>query len=82
MLERTSKSGDRTDYYYVSDSAWDNAIKARIEGFKNLKNIVEQGTKTSDNEISENRSLLEMLQWVDIMIESHEKALLKWRNET
>jgi DNA-binding transcriptional regulator GbsR (MarR family) len=81
LIERTSIAGDRTDYYVVSDSAWDSAIKVRIEGFKTLKGIVEQGTKSLDKESTANKNLHEMMQWADIMIDSHEKALKEWRKD-
>lgn len=81
LLERTSIAGDRTDYYVICDSAWDSAIKVRIEGFKNLKSIIEQGTKAFNNESTTNKNLREMLQWVNIMTESHKKALVEWTKE-
>lgn len=81
LLEKTSRVGDRTDYYSVSESIWDNAIKIRIDGFKSLKRIVEQGVKAVGDESSPNKNLLEMLQWANRMIACHEKALLDWRQE-
>lgn len=82
LLERTSVTGDRTDYYVVSESAWDSAIKARIEGFKNLKGIIEQGSRSIFGETNENKNLENMLQWINIMINSNEKALTEWRKNT
>lgn len=81
LLEKVSAVGDRTDYYSVSESIWDNAIKTRIDGFKNLKNIVELGLKTLEEHSDANKKFSEMLLWVDSMISSHEKVLLEWRKE-
>lgn len=81
LLEKVSAVGDRTDYYSVSESIWDNAIKTRIDGFKNLKNIVELGLKALEEHSDANKKFSEMLLWVDSMISSHEKVLLEWRKE-
>ncbi|MEK4974991.1 MarR family transcriptional regulator [Niallia sp. FSL R7-0648] len=81
LLEKVSAVGDRIDYYSVSESIWDNAIKTRIDGFKNLKKIVELGLKALEEHSDANKKFSEMLLWVDSMISSHEKVLLEWRKE-
>ncbi|GIP19177.1 hypothetical protein J40TS1_48190 [Paenibacillus montaniterrae] len=81
LLEKVSAIGDRADYYSVSESIWDNAIKTRIDGFKNLKKIVEQGLNAVEGSSNANKKFVEMLLWVDNMISSHEKLLLEWRQE-
>lgn len=81
LLARTSIAGERTDYYVICDLAWDNAIKVRIEGFKNLQNILKQGTKSFNGESTTNKNLKEMLQWVNIMTDNNEKALIQWRKQ-
>ncbi|MGG1876116.1 MarR family transcriptional regulator [Paenibacillus cisolokensis] len=81
LLEKVSVVGDRTDYYSVSESIWDNAIKTRIDGFKNLRKIVEQGLKAVEGQSNANKNFAEMLLWVDRMISSHEKLLFVWRQE-
>ncbi|MEK3733367.1 MULTISPECIES: GbsR/MarR family transcriptional regulator [Paenibacillus] len=81
LLEKVSVVGDRTDYYSVSESIWDNAIKTRIDGFKNLRKIVEQGLKAVEGQSNANKNFAEMLLWVDGMISSHEKLLFVWRQE-
>lgn len=81
LLEKTSIAGDRSDYFVICESAWDNAIKTRIEGFENLKGILEEGNKSFNSESNSNIKLKEMLQWVNIMTESNEKALIEWRRE-
>ncbi|PAD71559.1 GbsR/MarR family transcriptional regulator [Paenibacillus campinasensis] len=81
LLEKVSVVGDRTDYYSVSESIWDNAIRTRIDGFKNLRKIVEQGLKAVEGQSNANKNFAEMLLWVDGMISSHEKLLFVWRQE-
>ncbi|MEK4252413.1 GbsR/MarR family transcriptional regulator [Paenibacillus sp. FSL W7-1287] len=82
LLERTTVAGERTDYYLVSESIWERAIQIRIEGFTNLKRIVEQGIQAVESKPSANNQLYEMRQWVDVMINSHEQTLMNWKKET
>lgn len=82
LLERTTVAGERTDYYVVSESIWERAIQIRIEGFTNLKRIVEQGIQAVESKPSANNQLYEMRQWVDVMINSHEQTLMNWKKET
>jgi DNA-binding transcriptional regulator GbsR (MarR family) len=83
LIERISVGGDRSDYYSVSESVWDHAIQIRIDGFNNLKRIVEQGVKAVGNDSSTptQTKLHEMLLWVDTMITCHEQALLNWKQQ-
>ncbi|TCS95874.1 GbsR/MarR family transcriptional regulator [Hazenella coriacea] len=81
LLEKTSKAGDRTDYYTISESIWDHAIKVRIDGFKHLKQIVAHGVKTVEEDAVTNKHLPDMHRWINKMIDSHEKALVEWRKE-
>jgi len=80
FLEKVSISKDRADYYKISDTAWENVIKIRLEGFKNLKSIVEFGIENFTDDNNACKQLHEMLDWVDIFCESNENALLKWKN--
>lgn len=81
LLERISVMGEKVDYYTVSELIWERAIQMRIDGFKTLKRIVELGLRTAnvDSSTPPNRSLPEMLQWVDTMTASHEQALIQWK---
>jgi hypothetical protein len=81
FLEIAPQSGDRTDYFIISDMAWHNSIRLRIEGFSNLKMIVEHGLNTFSKEDGTNRKLYEMLDWTDMMIENHNEILVKWKEK-
>jgi len=86
LVERASMVGERSDHYAVSESIWERAIQMRVDGFMSLRRIVEQGRTAVDdgkhNSSTAHRHLHEMLQWVDTMINSHEQALLDWRERT
>ncbi|WP_055106848.1 GbsR/MarR family transcriptional regulator [Paenibacillus ihumii] len=83
LLERVSVVGERIDHYSVSESIWERSLQMRIDGFKSLKRIVEQGilATKSNSSPSTNHHLPEMLLWVDTMTASHEQALLNWKEK-
>lgn len=87
FLEIAPQSGDRTDYFIISESAWDNSIKMRIEGFDNLRQIIEKGINSfgkeknigMENNIS--RNLEDMFDWTNMMLEAHKEMLIKWKEK-
>jgi DNA-binding transcriptional regulator GbsR (MarR family) len=81
FIEITPLPGERTDYFQISDTAWENAIKERIKGFQNLKTLVEEGLRTIDSKAGENQKLVEMLDWVNLLRNAHENALVEWINK-
>lgn len=70
----------RTDYFALAEDAWSNAIRARIEGFKNLKVIVEQGMQAVGKDGTATERLKEMSDWADAMVQGQAAALAKWEN--
>jgi DNA-binding transcriptional regulator GbsR (MarR family) len=78
FLEITTLSGSRTDYYTISEKAWENSIKMRIDGFKNLIEIIEQGIDTLSKDSEVNTKLTQMKQWSDMMLNGHEKLIAEW----
>lgn len=76
IFEKHPRAGDRTDYYTVSDAAWDNAIRARIQGFIELKSIIEKNTE--ERKENSNRKLTEILRWTDVMIDGYKNTLEEW----
>lgn len=79
FLEKVTVPGERSDYYVVSASAWANTIKIRIEAYRSLQNIVEQGSASCDPDGSGSERLREMLEWVKMLLDSHERLLLEWK---
>ncbi len=71
FLEKTTQKGERTDYFKISEAAWENIIKLRIEGFQKLQELVEEGPQ--------NQKMQEMLAWTMAMTESHQALLERWR---
>lgn len=82
LVDISQKSHDRTDYFSLSDVAWENAIKIRIDGFHDLKKIVEQGIEAYE-EVDEERNmkLLQMAKWTEMMMDMHLEILDKWRDQ-
>lgn len=80
MLEITQKPLDRTDYFILSDEAWSNAIRLRIQGFQELNKIVEQGRQAMEsNGHTGNTKLQEMEKWAEMMQNLHQQALEEWK---
>ncbi|MDA8336812.1 MAG: transcriptional regulator [Peptococcaceae bacterium] len=75
FLEKVAVPVERSDYFAVSELAWRNTIKMRIEAYRNLQGIAEQGLAACDPDASSSGRLLEMLRWVKALAESHEKLL-------
>ena len=78
-LEKVSIPGERSDYYVVSQSAWGNTIKQRIEAYRNLQDIVEQGLASFGPDGCGSEKLQEMPGWVKMLTDSHEKLLREWK---
>jgi hypothetical protein len=79
FLDVSTRAGERSDYYSVSDAAWDGAIRGRIESFRSLRAIVEQGLEAVGGRQPGSRQLSRMLAWIDVMVDGHEKSLAAWR---
>ena len=79
LLEKVAVPGERSDYFEVSELAWRNTVKMRIEAYRNLQGIAEQGLAACDPAGSSNGKLLEMLRWVNALAESYEKLLAEYR---
>ncbi|WP_182914151.1 GbsR/MarR family transcriptional regulator [Paenibacillus sp. 1011MAR3C5] len=79
MLDITQKPQDRTDYFILSDEAWVNAIRLRIQGFQELNRIVEQGRQAMESTgQTGNTKLQELEKWSEMMQNLHQHALEEW----
>ncbi|RJX41323.1 HTH domain-containing protein [Paenibacillus pinisoli] len=80
LLDITQKPLDRTDYFILSDEAWVNAIRLRIQGFQELSKMVEQGRQAmkSAGQMG-NTKLQEMEKWAEMMQNLHQQALDEWK---
>jgi len=80
LLDITQKPLDRTDYFILSDEAWVNAIRLRIQGFQELSKMVEQGRQAMESTGQMgNTKLQEMEKWAEMMQNLHQQALDEWK---
>jgi DNA-binding transcriptional regulator GbsR (MarR family) len=74
MVDVHQKPQDRTDYFVMGEHVWENAIKARVEGYRELSRLIELGCQDGQP----NPQLEEMDRWAHLMAEGHEELLGKW----
>lgn len=74
LIEKTAVQRGRTDYYVMAESAWENALTTRMNGFSTLMNILDSGPNI------DNSSAKEMREWCQLMYSAHEKARDEWKN--
>jgi Predicted transcriptional regulators len=77
FLEADASSSGRADAYTLSPRAWENAIRARIEGFRDLKALAQQGLAAAKNEAARGK-IGGLASWADAQIAGHEAALKEW----
>ena len=74
FIEKKMLQQGRTDFYVMAESAWENALAARINGFRSLMNILDTDSLSKDNS-----SVNEMREWCQLMYSIHEKARDDWK---
>lgn len=74
FIEKKMLQQGRTDFYAMAESAWENALTARINGFHSLMNILDTDSLSTDNS-----SMNEMREWCQLMYSIHEKARDEWK---
>lgn len=78
FLEVSPEQAGRADRYVLAVDAWQNAIRARVEGFKTLKAIAAQGIEAIGGQGPAQEKLREMADWADAMIGGHEHIQREW----
>jgi len=74
FIEKKMVQQGRTDFYVMAESAWENALTTRINGFRSLMNILDTDSLNKDNS-----SVNEMREWCQLMYSIHEKARDEWK---
>jgi DNA-binding MarR family transcriptional regulator len=75
MVDLHQKPQDRSDYYVIGEHIWQNAIRARVDGYHELSRLVALGAADS----RPNPQLEEMDRWARLMAERHEEILGEWK---
>lgn len=78
FVEVAPEQAGRIDRFALSGDAWLNAIRARIEGFMNLKAIAGLGISAVGEDAGACERMREMADWVDLMIEEHKHIQREW----
>lgn len=74
MVDLHQKPQDRSDYFVIGEHIWQNAIRARAEGYRELSRLVDLTREGG----SANPQLEEMDRWARLMAERHEEMLGEW----
>lgn len=74
MVDLHQKPQDRSDYYVIGEHIWQNAIRARVDGYRELSRLADLAREGGPA----NPHLEEMDRWARLMAERHEELLGEW----
>jgi DNA-binding transcriptional regulator GbsR (MarR family) len=79
FVEAARRDG-RTEYYTIAADAWARAVDARIDGFRRLRALAEQGAAALRGDAEAARKVREMADWADAMMLGHERIRAEWKS--
>ncbi len=79
MVERTSVLHDRTTYFVFSEAALEQRMVVGIQAAGVFKKLAEQGLAALPDGDSARKNLQRSIEWSDLLVESFQKAIMKWR---
>lgn len=80
LVERVSLPGERSDYYVISEEAWERSLEMRLEGIQALREIAEEGLQGLDAGHPARQRLEEMLSWAAMVEDAYRKLLEAWQS--
>ena len=79
MIDKTSVLHHRTTYFVFSEAALEQRMMAGIQGAVLFKKVAEQGFAALPREDTARTRMQRSIEWSDLLVESFEKAISKWR---
>jgi len=80
MVEKTSILHDRTTYFVFSEAALEQRMMVGIQAAGIFKKLAEQGLAALPGEDSARIRMERSIEWSDLLVESFQKAIVKWRD--
>jgi len=77
IVERTIRTGDRRDYYRISEDAWHRFFQTRFEMMRRLRQNADAGLRVLDGEQPERRQRLERMRRLYAFLERELPKLLE-----
>lgn len=78
FVDKIATPGKAADLYAISPRAWENAIRARAEGFARLRELAEGGQAAKRGD-APSAALREMVEWAAFMERTNREALELWK---
>ena len=79
MIEKTSVLHHRTTYFVFSEAALEQRMVVGIQGAALFKKVAEQGLAALPKEDTARLRMQRSIEWSDLLVESFEMAISKWR---
>ena len=79
MIDKTSVLHHRTTYFVFSEAALEQRMMAGIKGAALFKKVAEQGLAALPREDAAQARMQRSIEWSDLLVESFEMAISKWR---
>ncbi len=82
LVEKVALRGDRTTYFVFSDSAMEQRIAVGVQSALAFKRLVQHAAADLPRKDPARRHLNSSVEWSDLLINSLEQALQRWRART
>ena len=79
MIEKTPILHDRTTYFVFSEAALEQHMAVGVQAAEIFKKLSEQGLAALSGDDSARRRLEASIEWSDLIVESFQTAIIKWR---
>jgi len=80
LADRITLPGERSDFYVLSDDAWESSLEMRLDGVQSLQEMVENGMQGLDDHHPGRKRLQEILEWSELVKQSYEKLISAWQS--
>lgn len=79
LVEKVTFLNERSTYYAIAETAWEQVIRASIQKVNAFKNLARLGLEALPAQDSARARLEEMVEWAEAMSGLYENALLQWQ---